>query len=215
MTEKQPVLNRNFPAPKIMRRPAVMAATGLSRSGIYTFASKADRDSGRTPGVPSDVAGKMKALERENHEIRQANEILRKASACFAPLSAIPCIACRATGRNSTADTGHDRLHRRSARSSRELAGSEIDPGNQFPRQRRSARVRLRKPPVRESRRTLIAPSTCHAHVAKRVDPSRLSARDRRGVVLRQEVKRVAGTINPHRAYVAAPQPRSRFDLQG
>lgn len=35
-------------------------------------------------GSPSDVAEKMKALERENRELRQANEILRKASAYFA-----------------------------------------------------------------------------------------------------------------------------------
>ena len=45
---------------------------------------KADRDSGRTPGIPADVAEKLKALERENRELRQANEILRKASAYFA-----------------------------------------------------------------------------------------------------------------------------------
>ena len=30
------------------------------------------------------MAGKMKALERENRELRQANEILRKTSAYFA-----------------------------------------------------------------------------------------------------------------------------------
>ena len=36
-----------------------------------------------------------------------------------------------------------------------------------------------------------IAPSTYHAHVAKRVDPSRLSARDRRDVALKEEVRRV------------------------
>ena len=41
-------------------------------------------DSGRLPGTPSDVAAKLKALERENRELRQANEILRKASAYFA-----------------------------------------------------------------------------------------------------------------------------------
>jgi transposase-like protein len=35
-------------------------------------------------GVPSEVAERMKALERENRELRQANEILRKASAYFA-----------------------------------------------------------------------------------------------------------------------------------
>jgi transposase len=41
-------------------------------------------DGGQRPGVPSDVAARLKALERENRELRQANEILRKASAYFA-----------------------------------------------------------------------------------------------------------------------------------
>jgi transposase-like protein len=45
---------------------------------------KAERDSGVRAGVPSDVATKLKGLERENRELRQANEILRKASAYFA-----------------------------------------------------------------------------------------------------------------------------------
>lgn len=40
---------------------------------------KTEVDSGQRAGLPSDVAEKMKALE-----LRQANEILRKASACFA-----------------------------------------------------------------------------------------------------------------------------------
>jgi len=44
---------------------------------------KAERDSGVRAGVPTDVATKLKALERENRELRQANEILRKASAYF------------------------------------------------------------------------------------------------------------------------------------
>jgi transposase len=34
--------------------------------------------------VPSNVTDRLKALERENRELRQANEILRKASAYFA-----------------------------------------------------------------------------------------------------------------------------------
>ena len=34
-------------------------------------------------GAPSDVAGRLKALERESRELRQADEILRKASAYF------------------------------------------------------------------------------------------------------------------------------------
>ena len=44
---------------------------------------KAERDSGK-PGLTGDKAGRFKALERENRELRQANEILRKASAYFA-----------------------------------------------------------------------------------------------------------------------------------
>ena len=45
---------------------------------------KAERDSGVRAGVATDVATKLKALERKNRELRQANEILRKASAYFA-----------------------------------------------------------------------------------------------------------------------------------
>lgn len=35
-------------------------------------------------GVPTELADRLKALERENRELRQANEILRKASTYFA-----------------------------------------------------------------------------------------------------------------------------------
>ena len=49
-------------------------------NGLY----KAEVDSGAKPGLSTDMAAKMKALEREVRELRQANEILRKASAYFA-----------------------------------------------------------------------------------------------------------------------------------
>ena len=45
---------------------------------------KAEADSGTRAGVPSDVADRMKALERENRELRRANAILKSASAFFA-----------------------------------------------------------------------------------------------------------------------------------
>jgi transposase-like protein len=38
-------------------------------------------------GIPTEMAERLKALERENRELRQANEILRKASAYFAALA--------------------------------------------------------------------------------------------------------------------------------
>jgi transposase-like protein len=42
------------------------------------------RESGRADGAAPDLKARLKALERENRELRQANEILRKASAYFA-----------------------------------------------------------------------------------------------------------------------------------
>jgi transposase-like protein len=46
--------------------------------------NKAEVDGGKRAGVTTDMAEKLKSLERENRELRQANEILRKASAYFA-----------------------------------------------------------------------------------------------------------------------------------
>ncbi len=49
-----------------------------------TTVNKAEVDAGKRPGASTDMTVRMKALERENRELRQANEILRKASAYFA-----------------------------------------------------------------------------------------------------------------------------------
>ena len=43
-----------------------------------------ERDQGLRAGPTTDERERIKALERENRELRQANEILRKASAYFA-----------------------------------------------------------------------------------------------------------------------------------
>ena len=51
---------------------------------LHDWVRKAEVDSGQRAGVPTELAEKLKALERENRELRQANEILRKASAYFA-----------------------------------------------------------------------------------------------------------------------------------
>lgn len=45
---------------------------------------RAEIDAGKRPGVPSDVEAKVKELQRENAELRRANEILKTASAFFA-----------------------------------------------------------------------------------------------------------------------------------
>ena len=51
---------------------------------LNEWVKKAERDSGHRAGPTSDMTARLKALERENRELRQANEILRKASAYFA-----------------------------------------------------------------------------------------------------------------------------------
>ena len=57
---------------------------GGSPHPLREWVQKGDRSGGRAPGIASDGAAKLKALERENRKLRQANGILRKASAYFA-----------------------------------------------------------------------------------------------------------------------------------
>ena len=57
---------------------------GCSGHTLLEWVKKAEVNSGKRAGVPTELADKLKALERENRELRQANEILRKASAYFA-----------------------------------------------------------------------------------------------------------------------------------
>lgn len=63
---------------------SIAAKIGCVAQTLHEWVKKAEVDSGMRAGVPSDVAAQLKALERENRELRQANEILRKASAYFA-----------------------------------------------------------------------------------------------------------------------------------
>jgi transposase-like protein len=57
---------------------------GCTAQSLNEWVKKAEVDQGKRAGVPTEMAEKLKALERENRELRQANEILRKASAYFA-----------------------------------------------------------------------------------------------------------------------------------
>ena len=63
---------------------SVAAKIGCSPHTLREWVNRAEVDSGTRAGVPSDVAEKLKAQEREIRELKQANEILRKASAYFA-----------------------------------------------------------------------------------------------------------------------------------
>ena len=63
---------------------SIAAKIGCTAQTLHEWVKKVEVDSGARVGIPGDVAERLKALERENRELRQANEILRKASAYFA-----------------------------------------------------------------------------------------------------------------------------------
>src|SRR5690554_180003 len=63
---------------------SISAKIGCSTHTLLDWVKKAEIDAGKRAGWSTDMAARMKALERENRELRQANEILRKASAYFA-----------------------------------------------------------------------------------------------------------------------------------
>jgi len=63
---------------------SIAGKIGCTAQTLNEWVRKAEVDSGRKPGLTTDMAARLKALERENRELRQANEILRKASAYFA-----------------------------------------------------------------------------------------------------------------------------------
>lgn len=63
---------------------SIATKIGCTAQTLNEWVKKAEVDSGRRAGIPTEMADRMKALERENRELRQANEILRKASAYFA-----------------------------------------------------------------------------------------------------------------------------------
>jgi transposase len=57
---------------------------GCSAEALRKWVAQAERDQGRRPGLTTDEQARLKQLERENFELRRANEILRLASAYFA-----------------------------------------------------------------------------------------------------------------------------------
>jgi transposase len=63
---------------------SIAAKIGCTAETLRGWVRQAERDRGLRPGSTSDERERIKVLERENRELRQANEILRKASAYFA-----------------------------------------------------------------------------------------------------------------------------------
>jgi|SRR5215470_12210056 len=63
---------------------SIAAKIGCTAQTLLEWVKRVEVDSGKRVGVPTEMAEKLKTLERENRELRLANEILRKASAYFA-----------------------------------------------------------------------------------------------------------------------------------
>jgi transposase len=63
---------------------SIASKIGCTSETLRKWVRQVERDQGQRPGLTSDEPERIRTLERENRELRQANEILRKASACFA-----------------------------------------------------------------------------------------------------------------------------------
>ena len=63
---------------------SIAAKIGCMPETLRLWLRQSERDRGERAGSTTDEREKIRALERENRELRQANEILRKASAYFA-----------------------------------------------------------------------------------------------------------------------------------
>ena len=63
---------------------SVAEKLGPTPETVRKWVRRMEVDSGRRPGLTSDERERLKGLERENRELRRANEILKSASAFFA-----------------------------------------------------------------------------------------------------------------------------------
>lgn len=63
---------------------SIASKIGCSAQTLSSWIKRRAIDTGRRPGVTTEEHARVKAIERENKELRRANEILRKAAAFFA-----------------------------------------------------------------------------------------------------------------------------------
>ena len=83
----------------------------LRSADVHEWVKKAEVNSGKRAGVPTEVADRVKALERKIRELRQAIEILRKASPYFAQGEAAQAMRGMAENRTLDRRSGEDRVH--------------------------------------------------------------------------------------------------------
>ena len=63
---------------------SIAGKIGCTAETLRKWVRQAERDAGARPGLTTNERERLKDLERENRELKRANEILRKASAFFA-----------------------------------------------------------------------------------------------------------------------------------
>ena len=63
---------------------SIAAKFGMTSETLRRWVRTAETDEGLRPGLTSDERERLKGLERDNRELRRANEILKSASAFFA-----------------------------------------------------------------------------------------------------------------------------------
>ncbi len=63
---------------------AIAPKLGCTKETLRRWVREAEREAGQRPGPTRSETERLQALERENRELKRANEILRKASAFFA-----------------------------------------------------------------------------------------------------------------------------------
>jgi transposase len=63
---------------------SIAAKFGPTPETLRSWVRRVEIDDGRRPGLTTDERARLKELERENRELRRANEILKTASVFFA-----------------------------------------------------------------------------------------------------------------------------------
>jgi transposase len=63
---------------------SIAGKIGCTAQSLHRWVAQAERDRGIRPGLSTTERDRVKELERENRELKRANEILRTASAYFA-----------------------------------------------------------------------------------------------------------------------------------
>lgn len=84
---------------------------GCSRDSLRIWVKQHETDTGQRDGLTTLERDRIKELERENRQLRQANEILKKASALTSSLEPVAFLRSTLLRRSSTAHSANDCVH--------------------------------------------------------------------------------------------------------